>query len=353
MITVRAILSGCGLLVCGAATVLAQDGAKDKPAGASGYRMQKELELGGDGGWDYLACDAESHRLFVTRGSHVMVVDTETGKAVGDIADTAGVHGVALAPGLNRGFTSNGRAGTSTIFDLKTLKPIDTVKTGDNPDAICYEPATKRVFTMNGRSKDTTAIEAESGKVAGTIELGGKPEFAVADGTGKLFVNIEDKSEVVAIDAKALKVVGRWSLAPGDEPSGLAIDPKNHRLFSVCHNKLMIILDSESGKVVGQAAIGEGVDGAAFDVERGLAFSSNGDGTLTIVKEETPDKFSVLENVPTMRGARTITLDPKTHTVYLPTAKFEAQSQPAEGGGRRRPPMVPNSFRLVVVGKPS
>lgn len=343
LITLAILASACPL------RSLAQE--SDHKPGPSGYRVQKDIELGGEGGWDYLTCDAEAHRLYVSHATRVVVVDLETGKPAGEVADTPGVHGIALAPALGRGFTSNGRAGSVTIFDLKTLKTIATVKVGDNPDAICFDPASKRVFTMNGRSQDVTAIDAESGKAAGTVSLGGKPEFVVADGTGKLYINIEDKSEVVALDGKELKVLNRWSIAPGEEPSGLAIDVKNKRLFSVCHNKLMIVLDSESGKVVGQAPIGEGVDGAAFDAERGLAFASNGDGTLTIVREESPSSFSVLENVSTARGARTLTLDPRTHLLYLPTAKFEPASQPAEGGPRRRPPMVPNSFRVLVVGK--
>lgn len=339
------------LLTIGVASLAAGQSEKPaKPAGG-GYHVLKSFDLGGDGGWDYLAFDGDGHRLFVTRGTHVMVVDTETGKAVGDIPDTAGVHGVALVPELNRGFTSNGRAGTATIFELKSLKVTGSVKTGENPDAIVYEPTTKRVFTMNGRSQDTTAIDAVEGKPVGTVALGGKPEFAVADGAGKIFVNLEDKSEVVVIDPKELKVTARWSLAPGEEPSGLALDVKNHRLFSVCHNKMMVVLDAESGKVLATPAIGEGVDGAAFDPAKGLAFSSNGDGTMTIVHEDSPSAFTVVQTVETAPRARTIVLDPKSHVVYLPTAKFEAPTSQPKEGQRQRPTMVPGSFRVIAVGE--
>jgi DNA-binding beta-propeller fold protein YncE len=330
----------------------AQAAAAVKP-GPSGYHVLKTLELGGEGGWDYLVADPDNHRVFVSRSTHVMVVDVESGKVAGDIPDTSGVHGIALAPDLNRGFTSNGKAGTATIFDLKTLATIGTVKTGDNPDAILYDASTKRVFTFNGRSKDATAIDAAAGTVSGTIELGGKPEFAVADGHGKVFVNIEDKSEIVEFDAKELKVIARWPLAPGEEPSGLAIDPASKRLFSVCGNEKMVVLDCESGKVVATLAIGKGVDAAAFDAASGLAFSSNGDGTMTVVHMTDPAKFEVLDNVPTGRGARTMALDAKSHVIYLPAANYEpqAEAKDAKDGKRPRPKMIPGSFRLIVVGK--
>jgi len=324
--------------------------AQEKPAPA-GYHIQKTFDLGGEGGWDYLIVEPESARLFVSRSTHVMVIDTTTGKLAGDIPDTAGVHGIALAPELNRGFTSNGKAGTATIFDLKTLATLGTVKTGENPDAILYDAATKRVFTFNGRSNDATAFDAQKGDVLGTIALGGKPEFAVADGTGKVFVNIEDKSEVVELDAKELKVLARWPIAPVEEPSGLAIDVKNKRLFSVGGNAMMAVLDLETGKVLATPAIGKGVDGAAFDPASGCAFASNGDGTLTVVHEEDPKTFKVLENATTARGARTIALDPKTHLVYLPAAKYEDAPEPKAGERRARPTMVAGSFRILVLGK--
>ena len=335
------------------ATVIAEGQQAEKAVepSAGAFRILKTYEIGGEGRWDYLTFDAEGRRLFVTRSTHVMVLDADTGKSVGEIADTPGVHGVALAPDLGRGFTSNGKANTATIFDLKTLKVIASVQTGENPDAIVYEPMTKRIFTMNGRSHDATAIDAVAGTALGRIELGGRPEFAVADGSGKLFVNLEDKSEVVVLDAKELKVTARWPLAPGEEPSGLAIDVKSRRLFSVCGNKMMVVLDADSGKVLATPAIGEDVDAAAFDPATDLVFSSNGDGTLTIVHEESPSTFTVVQNVTTLRGARTMALDLKTHNVFLPTAKFEPVPEGAKDSPRPRPNMVPGSFRIIVVGK--
>ncbi|HVP13516.1 MAG TPA: YncE family protein [Phycisphaerae bacterium] len=349
-------LSGIGVvafsflfLLGGIAT--AQEAEKPAKSSEGAYRILKTFDVGGEGGWDYLTVDPDARRLYVSHAMRVAVLDADSGKVVGEIADTPGVHGIALVPELNRGFISNGRAATATIFDLKSLKAIDSVKTGENPDAIVYEPTTKRVFTMNGRSSDTTAIDAASGKVVGKIDLGGKPEFAVADGAGKLFVNIEDKSEIAVLDPKELKVTARWSSKPGEEPSGLALDVKNHRLFSVCGNKMMVIVDAENGKVLTTLPIGEHVDGAAFDPATGLAYSSNGDGTLTIVREESPEKFVILENVPTQRGARTIALDPKTHNVFLPTAEFEPTPPAAKDTPRQRPTIRPGTFKVLVVGK--
>jgi DNA-binding beta-propeller fold protein YncE len=334
-----------------------------KPA-ATSLHILHTYELGGEGSWDYLTIDPEGRRLYISRSTHVMVMDADTGKLAGDIPDTAGVHGIALAPDAGRGFTSNGRSASATIFDLKTLATIGTVKTGEGPDAILYDPASKRVFTFNGRSNDATAIDAAAGTVAGTIELGGKPEFAAADGAGRVFVNLEDKSEIVALDSKALKVVARWPIAPGEEPSGLAIDAKNHRLFSGCHNQMMAIVDTESGKVLATPAIGQGVDATAFDPTTACAFSSNGDGTLTVIHEDDPSTFKVLENVTTQRSAKTMALVPKTHNVYLGAAKFEApppepkegekegaKDAPKDGARRQRPKMVAGSFVILVVGK--
>jgi DNA-binding beta-propeller fold protein YncE len=311
------------------------------------YKVTKTIVLGGEGFWDYLTYDPASHRLFITRGTHVMVVD-ESGKPAGDIPDTSGVHGVALDQG-GHGFTSNGREATSTMFDLKTLKVLDKVKTDEGPDAIVYDPASGRVFTMNGRASTATAIDAKDGKVAGSIPLGGRPEFAVADGKGHLFANIEDKSELVMIDTRKLEVKSRWSLAPCEEPSGLAIDVEHHRLFSGCRNKMMAVVDAESGKVVATVPIGQGVDANRFDPATQLAFSSNGDGTLTVVHEESPDKYTVVENVETARGARTMELDPATHTIYLVTADFGPPPAATAENPRPRPTMVPGSFKLLVV----
>jgi len=313
-------------------------------AAPTGYHVVGDIKIGGEGGWDYLTVDSAARRLYVSHATHVAVVDVDAGKVVGDIPDTQGVHGIALAPELNKGFTSNGRANSVTIFDLKTLKAIGQVVTGENPDSIRYDAVSGRVFTFNGRSNNSTAIDARTGKVAGTIALGGKPEFSVADGKGTVFVNIEDKNEVVAIDAAKLAVAKRYSLSPCDGPSGLAIDTKNRRLFSVCSNRLMAVSDPDSGKVLATPAIGQGSDGAAFDPATGYAFSSNGDATLTVV-QQAGGKWEVLENIATERGARTIALDDKTHKLYLPTAR----TAPAQGAGRAT--YLPDTFKVLVIGK--
>jgi len=319
-------------------------------AGGPGYHVTTTYKLGGDGGWDYLTADAGARRLYISRGTHVMVVDADSGKSVGDIADTPGVHGIALAPELGRGFTSNGREGTVSIFDIKTLATISKVKVGDNPDAILYDPATKRVFTFNGRSQDSTAIDAASGKVLGTIKLDGKPEFAASDAKGKIFVNIEDKNELTAIDPAKLEVKATWPLAPCESPSGLSIDRKNHRLFVGCE-KMMAVVDADSGKVLATPPIADGVDATAFDDETGLAFASCGEGVLTVVKEESPDKFSVAENVPTQQGARTLALDAKTHNVFVVTAKFGPPPAATPDNPHPRRSILPDSFVALVVGK--
>jgi outer membrane protein assembly factor BamB len=320
-------------------------------AAGSGYHVVTTYKVGGDGGWDYLTTDAEARRVYISRGTHVMVLDADSGKGVGDIADTPGVHGIALAPELGRGFTSNGREGTVSIFDIKTLATSSKVKVGDNPDAILYDPATKRVFTFNGRSQDSTVVDAASGKVLGTIKLDGKPEFAASDAKGMIYVNIEDKSELTAIDPNKMEVKANWPLAPCTEPSGLSIDRKKRRLFVGCDNKMMAVVDADSGKVLATPAIGDGVDATTFDAETGLAFAScGGDGVLTVVKEESPGKFTV-ENVPTQKGARTLALDAKTHNVFVVTAQFGARPDPTTDNPHPRPPMVPDSFVVLVVGK--
>ena len=262
-------------------------------AGGPGYHVVTTYKTGGEGGWDYLTVDSDARRLYLSRGTHVMVLDADSGKSVGDIADTPGVHGIALAADLGRGFTSNGREGTVSIFDIKTLATSSKVKVGDNPDAILYDPATKRVFTFNGRSQDSTAVDGATGKVLSTIKLDGKPEFAASDAKGGVFVNIEDKSEIEVIDPNKLEVTAKWPLAPCTEPSGLSIDRKNRRLFVGCDNKMMAVVDADNGKVLATPAIGDGVDATAFDPETGLAFASCGqDAVLTVVKEESPSKFS-------------------------------------------------------------
>src|SRR5436305_3483679 len=317
-----------------------------------GLHVIKSYKLGGDGGWDYLKADADSRRLFISRGTHVIVMDMDSGKVVGDIPDTPGVHGIALANDLGRGFTSNGREGTVKIFDLKTLATIGQVKAvGENPDAILFDPATKRVFAFNGHSQDSTAIDAATGDIVGKVPLGGKPEFAVSTGSGEIFVNIEDKSELVRLDPKTLKVQNRWPLAPCEEPSGLAMDVKNRRLFAGCDNKMMAVVNADTGKVITTLPIGSGVDANGFDSESELAFASCGEGVLTVVKEETPDKFSVAENVSTEVGARTMNIDPKTHQIFLVTAKSGPPPAAAQGQPQPRPTIVPDTFEVLVVGK--
>jgi DNA-binding beta-propeller fold protein YncE len=320
-------------------------------AGDPGYKVVKTYQAGGDGGWDYLTADAAARRLYISRATHVMVLDLDSGKTVGDIADTPGVHGIALAPELGRGFVSNGREGTVSIFDLKTLATLSKVKAGENPDAILYDPATKRVFTFNGRSQDSTAIDAATGTVLGTIKLDGKPEFAASDAKGEIFVNIEDKSELTAIDPNKLEVKAKWPLAPCESPSGLSIDRKNRRLFVGCENKMMAVVDADTGKVLATPAIGDGVDATNFDGENGLAFASCGEGVLTVVREESPDKFSVAQNVATQPGARTLALDATTHNVYVVTAKFGPPPAPTADNPRPRRTILPDSFVVLVVGK--
>ena len=338
-----ASIAAVAILCVGAALLNARP--KAAPA-SSGYALTKTISIPGDEGWDYVGVDSAARRVYVSHGSHVVVLDADTYAIVGDIPDTAGVHGIAIAADLGRGFTSNGRANNSTFFDLKTLKPIGVYPTGTNPDAILYEPVTKRVFTFNGRSQDATALDAMTGAALGTVPLGGKPEFAAADGNGGIYVNIEDKSELVHLDAKKLTILHRWPLAPCQEPSGLAIDLKNHRLFAGCDNKMMAVIDGESGKVVATPAIGDGVDANAYDPGTNYAFASTGDGHLTVVHQDSPDQYTVVENAPTKKSARTMGLDLKTHTVFLPSAEFDAPA-----AGERRGKMKPGSFAVLVVTK--
>jgi DNA-binding beta-propeller fold protein YncE len=318
--------------------------AQPQSTSPSGYRLVKTIPLPGDGFWDYVGLDSDARRIYVSHGTKVLVLDADSFAVLGEIPDTQGVHGIAVAQEFGRGFTSNGRAGTSTIFDLKTLKTLATVNTGKNPDAIAYDDVSKRVFTFNGASKDATAFGASDGTVAGTIPLGGKPEFAAVDGKGKVYVNIEDTSELVEIDTKTLKLLHRWPLAPCESPSGLAMDKKNRRLFAGCENKMMAVVNADTGKVIATPAIGQGVDATAYDPGTGFALSSNGEGTLTVIKQGGPDSYSVLDNVPTKKSARTMGLDLKTHNVVLPAADFLPPKP-----GERRGEMKPGSFVLLVV----
>jgi DNA-binding beta-propeller fold protein YncE len=313
-------------------------------AAPTGYHIIGEIKVGGEGGWDYLTVDSAARRLYVSHATHVAVVDLDSNKVVGDIPNTPGVHGIAIASALNRGFVSNGRGNNVTIFDLKSLAIVGTVPTGENPDSIRFDAVSGRVFAFNGRSKNATAIDAKAGTVAGTIALPGKPEFSVADGKGKVYVNIEDTNEIVEIDAAKAAVAKKYPLTGCDGPSGLAIDTKDRRLFSVCANRVMAVSDPDAGKVLATPAIGAGSDGAAFDPGTGYAFSSNGDGTLTVV-QQVGGKWDVLENIATERGARTIAVDEKTHKVYSPTAK----TAPSQGGGRAS--YLPDTFKVLVIGK--
>jgi len=320
-------------------------------AGSSGYHVTKKTVLGGDGGWDYLTVDAKARRIYISRSTHVMVVDADSAALVGDIPGTNGVHGIAIASDLDKGFISDGRDANVTIFDTRTLKVLGTAPAGKNPDAIIYDSASKRVFAFNGTSKDATAIDAKTGTVAGTIPLGGKPEFAAADEKGHVFVNIEDTSEIVQFDSNKLSVENRWRIAPGQEPSGLAMDRKHRRLFSVCSNKLMVVVNADSGAVITTLPIGQGTDAAGFDPETGFAFSSNGEGTLTVVHEDSADKFSVVDTVPTQVRARTMALDTKTHQVFTVTAEFGPPPAATAQQPRPRAPMVPGSFTLLALSR--
>ena len=322
------------------------------------YHLARKITLTGDGRWDYLQVDSAARRLYVSRSTHVNVVDLDTGTVVGDIPNTSGVHGIALDPKSGHGFTSNGRANTVTIFNLKTLAKVAEVAVGTSPDCIIFDPATERVFTFNGGSNDATAIDGATGKVIGTIPLPGRPEYAVADGKGHVYNNIEDKSEVASINAKTLKVENVWPIAPGDGPSGIAMDLKSRRIFSVCGNQKMTVLDADTGKLVSTLAIGNGPDASAFDPALGIVFSPNGeDGTLNVVKETGPNQFQVTATVPTQAGARTMALDPKTHHVYLMTATMEpappetaAPDAPVVGGApprRARRGIVPGSYVVL------
>lgn len=318
--------------------------------GAAGYHFESEWKPAGDGGWDYLTLDAQAHRLYIARTDRVQIIDTERGKLVREIPGLDGGHGVALAPELNLGFATSGESGTVLMFNLTSLRPFKgLIAVGQKPDAIVYEPSTRHVFVFNAGSHDASVVDAATGAVVATVPLGGAPEFAVADGRGALFVNLEDKGEVLTIDVQKNTVTRRWPLAPGTAPTGLALDPIRHRLFAGCRNGQMIVLDAQSGRHLAALPIGQGVDACAFDPGTGLAFASCGDGTLTVVLEDPakPGEFRVLETVQTQKGARTMALDPITHTLYLATADFEQAPAPAADEKPRRPAMVPGSFVLL------
>jgi DNA-binding beta-propeller fold protein YncE len=315
----------------------------------NGYKIVQQIHLEGDGGWDYLNADDATGMLYVSHGKMVNVADMKTGKSVATITDVSGVHGIAIAPEFNKGFISNGADSNVTVFNLKDFKVIEKVPvTGRNPDAILYEPFTKSIITWNGRSSNATVIDAKTDKVIQTIALAGKPEAAVSDGKGKVYVNIEDKSEVSMINVKTWKVEQTWSISPGEEPSGLALDNETHRLFSAT-DKLMVVLDAETGKVITTLPTGGRVDGAGFDPGLKRAYSSCGEGVLTVVQEENPNTFKVLANIPTQAGARTISVSAKTHRIYLPTAEFGPTPEKTADNPRPRPTLKPNTFTVLVL----
>jgi YVTN family beta-propeller protein len=315
------------------------------------YYSVTEIPIGGEGGWDILTIDSASSRLYLSHATKVVVVDLKTNSVTGEIADTPGVHAFVAVSEVQRGFSSNGKESKSSVVDLTTLKTTSKIDTGQNPDAVVYEPRRAEVYVFNHTGNSVTVINSKTASVSATILLGGTPEFAAVDqAAGRVYCNIEDKSEVAVIDADKHEVVARWSLSPGEEPSGIALDATHHRLFSGCHNKRMVMLDTESGKVVGSVPIGSGVDGCAFDDATQLAFASCGDGTTTIAREEAPDKLTVIQTLKTERGARTMALDPETHRIYLPTAQFQPAPSPSPGASPGRPSVVPNTLKLLVYG---
>lgn len=337
-------------VLAGSATIVNRVIASPQMA-SSGYHLDKKYKLGGEGGWDYLAGDPANHRLFVSRATRVMVIDTNTGTAIGEIPGLHRSHGIALVPEFNKGFASDGNPGTVTIFDYRTLKVVDTIKTDKDCDAIIYDPSSKRVFTMNGDANTSSAIDAATGKLIGTFPLGGGPEFAASDGKGYVFANLEDKSSLIKINAQTLKVEQTWPLAPCQSPSGLAIDASNERLFVGCHNKLMAFVDGNSGKVLGTVPIGQGVDANRFDSGTGFAFASCGDGTITVAHEDSPDKLSPVDTIATQRGARTMEVDPITHAIYTVTAEFGPAPAATAENPRPRPTIVPDTFTLLVFSR--
>jgi len=324
-------------------------GASSACFGKDAYQFLSEIPIGGEGGWDILTIDPATNRLYLSHSTKVVVVDLSKNVVSGEIADTPGVHAFMAVPEVQRGFSSNGKESKSSVVDLTTLSTVSKIDTGSNPDAVVYEPRHGEVYVFNHTGNSVTVINAKTATVSGTIQLEGTPEFAAVDEkAGRIYCNIEDKSEVAVIDADKHEVVAHWSLAPGDGPSGIALDARHHRLFSGCHNKMMTMLDTETGKVIATVPIGAGVDGCAFDDSTQLAFASCGDGTTTIAKEEAPNKLSVVQVLKTERGARTMTLDPRTHRVYLPTAQFAPAPSPSPGVSPVRPSIVANTLKLLV-----
>jgi len=319
-------------------------------ATSQNYKVSKKIAVAGDDGWDYLAVDDVNQHLFVSHGNVVNVIDIKSQESLATIPDTKGVHGIAIANDLNKAFITDGKENAVTIVDLKTFELIEKVIIeGQKPDAVLYDKFSQKVFTYNAKSKDATVLDAISNKIVKTIPFGGKPEFSVTNTKGLIYVNIEDKNEIKTIDANTLEVIATWSISPGDEPSGLAIDLQTNRLFSVCGNNLMVVVDASNGKIIKTLPIGDGCDGVAFDADKKLAFSSNGIGTVTVVKENSESDFSVLQTVTTQKGARTITLNKTTHQLYLSTAEYGAKPEPNSENPKPRPGLIPNSFKILVV----
>jgi len=315
----------------------------------SDYKLLKSIPIGGEGGWDILTVDSDAHRLYLSHATKVVVVDLEKNSVAGEIAETPGVHAFLPVPKVERGFSSNGKDNNSSVVDLKTLRTISKVDTGEGPDAMAYDSKRGEVYVFNHKGSSATVIEAKSAKVIATIPLGGSPEFGAADSAaGRVYVNLEDKNEVAVIDTAKHEVVAHWPLAPGEEPTGIAFDAAHHRLFVTCNNKMMAMVDTENGKVVTTVPIGERVDGCAFDEKTQLAFASCGEGVTTIAREETPDKLTVVQTLQTERGARTMALDPQTHRIYLPSAQFQPPPPASPGASPGRPTIVPNSLKLLV-----
>jgi YVTN family beta-propeller protein len=314
----------------------------------SGYKLTNNFHIASAGGWDYIAVDENSNKLYVSHGTQVNILDKTTGDSLGVIANTTGVHGIAFIQTLGKGYTSNGRLNTVTVFDLKTSAVLSQIKTGENPDAIMYDEFSKKIITCNGRSKDLTIIDPITETVVATIPIGGKPETAVSDYKGKLFVNSEDKNEIVVVDMVKYTVLNHWSLTPGEEPTGLVLDLKTKRLYATC-DKLLVAMDASNGNIVAKQPIGEGCDGAAFDPATSLIFTSNGEGTLSVVKAENANSLKLIETIATKKSARTITIDSKTHKLYLPAADMEAV--PADAPKGTRPKMIAGSFQVLVLSK--
>jgi hypothetical protein len=318
---------------------------------AEPYHFIKEIPIGGEGGWDYLSVDPAAHRLYVSHATEIVVIDLNSDKIVGEITNTPGVHGIAISDDLGLGVTSNGREDKAGIVDLKTLQTLSKVDTAEGPDGFVYDPGQMEAYLFCGRAQAATVVDVKAAKAVATIPLGGQPEFATVDPeAGRVYDNLENKSEVAVIDTKTHQVVNRWQIAPGESASGMAIDVAHNRLFIGCHNRKMVMMDNTNGKVLATVPIGEGVDACRFDPGTQLAFASCGDGTTTIAKEESPDKLTIVQTLKTERGARTMALDPSTHKIYLATAKFGAQPESANGERRRRPPMIPGTFKILVYG---